>query len=101
MNERIEWIFNCPLFPHAGGCWERLVRSIKRAMGHASLFGEKLHEHGLYSLMCEAENIVNSRPLTHIPLDALTEEPLTPNHFLILVGTSNSAQTPHPNESCS
>lgn len=94
-TKNIEWVFNCPLNPHAGGCWERLVRSVKRAMGHA-LFGESLHEHSLYSLMCEAENIVNSRPLTHIPLDTPTEEPLTPNHFLI--GTSNSDQTPHPHE---
>lgn len=46
--------------------------------------------------MCEAENIVNSRPLTHIPLDSPTDEPLTPNHFLI--GTSNAEQTPHPHE---
>ncbi|XP_036340844.1 uncharacterized protein LOC118750225 [Rhagoletis pomonella] len=89
----VEWVFNCPLNPHAGGCWERLVRSVKRAMGDA-LYNESLQEHSLYSLMCEAENIVNSRPLTHIPLDAPTDEPLTPNHFLI--GTANSDQTPNP-----
>ncbi|XP_036330280.1 uncharacterized protein LOC118742367 [Rhagoletis pomonella] len=95
VNKNVEWVFNCPSNPHAGGCWERLVRSVKRAMGHA-LYNENLHEHSLYHLMCEAENIVNSRPLTHIPLDTATDEPLTPNHFLI--GTPNSEQTPHPQE---
>ncbi|XP_017468539.1 PREDICTED: uncharacterized protein LOC108360659 [Rhagoletis zephyria] len=94
-NKNIEWVFNCPLNRHAGGCWERLVRSVKRAMGHA-LNNENIQEHCLYSLMCEAENIVNARPLTHIPLDEHTDEPLTPNHFLL--GTPNSEQTPHPQE---
>lgn len=77
------------------GCWERLVRSVKRAMGHA-LYNVNLQEHSLYSLMCEAENLVNSRPLTHVPLETPTDEPITPNHFLI--GTANSEQTPHPRE---
>ncbi|XP_036340071.1 uncharacterized protein LOC118749380 [Rhagoletis pomonella] len=75
-TERIEWIFNCPLNPHVGGCWKRLVRSVKRSMGHA-LYNENLQEHSLYSLMREAENLVNSRPLTHIPLDTPTDEPIT------------------------
>ncbi|XP_036344982.1 uncharacterized protein LOC118754222 [Rhagoletis pomonella] len=94
-NQNIEWVFNCPLSPQAGGCWERLVRSVKRAMKHA-LNSERLKEQTLYSVMCEAENVVNSRPLMHIPLDAPDEEPLTPNHFLL--GTANSEQTPHPQE---
>ncbi|XP_067637293.1 uncharacterized protein [Eurosta solidaginis] len=94
-KKRVEWVFNCPLNPHEGGCWERLVRSVKRGMGD-TLHSESLQEHGLYSLMVEAENILNSRPLTHIPLDAPTEEPLTPNHFLL--GTANSDQTPNPLE---
>lgn len=29
------------------------------------------------------ENIVNSRPLTPVSLDATDEVPLTPNHFLL------------------
>ncbi|XP_036344687.1 uncharacterized protein LOC118753918 [Rhagoletis pomonella] len=94
-NQGIEWVFNCPLNPHVGECWERLVRSVKRAMQHA-LTNERLPEQTLYSGMCEAENVVNSRPLTHIPLDTPDEEPLTPNHFLL--GTANSVQTPHPQE---
>ncbi|XP_017487262.1 PREDICTED: uncharacterized protein LOC108375628 [Rhagoletis zephyria] len=94
-KEGIQWVFNCPLNPHEGGCWERLVRSGKRAMGDV-LHSESIQEHALYSLMCKAENIVNSRPLTHIPLDSPTDEPLTPNHFLL--STANSDQTLIPLE---
>lgn len=42
--------------------------------------------------MLEAENIVNSRPLTHIPLTPQDPKPLTPNHFIL--STTSSTQTP-------
>lgn len=46
----------------------------------------------LQSLLIEAENIINSRPLTHLPVSSEEEEPLTPNDFLM--GSSNTAHTP-------
>ncbi|XP_062534834.1 uncharacterized protein LOC134204010 [Armigeres subalbatus] len=36
------------------------------------------------TLLVEAEGIVNSRPLTYVPLESETQEALTPNHFLLL-----------------
>ena len=30
----IEWLFNCPSNPSAGGCWERLVQIVKRLLHH-------------------------------------------------------------------
>ncbi|KXJ75076.1 hypothetical protein RP20_CCG012386 [Aedes albopictus] len=44
--------------------------------------------------MIEAEGIVNSRPLTCVPLDAESEAALTPNHFLLL----SSQGVTHPPE---
>lgn len=49
-------------------------------------------EPALRSFLLEAMNIVNSRPLTDVPVCGDDEPPLTPNHFLI--GHTNSTQTP-------
>lgn len=92
-QKQIEWVFNCPSNPHAGGCWERMVQSVKKVL-HFSLKEIAPKVETLRSYLIEAENIINSRPLTHVPVTIEEDDPITPNHFLI--GTSNSTQTPHP-----
>lgn len=87
----IEWKFNCPADPSAGGVWERLVQSVKKTL-NAVLKEKHPKEYTLRSLLYEAMNIVNSRPLTHVSVSSDDEPPLTPNHFLI--GHTNSTQTP-------
>lgn len=70
-----------------GGCWERLVRSVKTTL---ALCLPKQHlpdDETLRSMLLEAENIINTRPLTYIPMEHENDEALTPNHFLL--GTSN------------
>lgn len=44
------------------------------------------------SVLIEAENIINNRPLTEIPISSEEDEPITPNHFLL--GCLNATQTP-------
>jgi hypothetical protein len=78
----IKWKFIPPGAPHMGGCWERLVQSVKKALG-GILYEQSLREDTLVSALIEAENMVNSRPLTHIPIEHQDNEPLTPNHFLL------------------
>ncbi|XP_062538072.1 uncharacterized protein LOC134206386 [Armigeres subalbatus] len=78
-----KWNFIPPGAPHMGGAWERLVQSVKAAMGEA-YSEEKLDDEGLQTLVVEAESIVNSRPLTYLPLESEEAEALTPNHFLLL-----------------
>lgn len=51
----IEWIFNSPADPSAGGSWERLVQSIKRAMS-STIEKRSLQEHTFRSFLCEAMN---------------------------------------------
>ncbi|XP_046867757.1 uncharacterized protein LOC124460609 [Drosophila willistoni] len=91
----VEWIFNCPLNPAEGGVWERMVRCVKRVLAH-TVKDVAPKEHVLQSLLIEAENIVNSRPLTHMPISVDQEAPLTPND--LLKGTSNIPDTPADSE---
>lgn len=58
---------------------ERLVRSsvLKKSLNEIAPRAETPR-----SYMIEAANIVNSRPVTHVPVATVDEEPLTPNSFL-------------------
>lgn len=87
----IEWVFNCPSNPEAGGAWERLVQSVKRVL-RVTLKDEAPRVETLRAHLLEAANILNSRPLTHLPVDPDDSDPITPNHFLI--GGPNAATLP-------
>ena len=64
------------------GVWERLVRSVKEVM-FGILQNQTLTDPQLQTVLTEVENIINSRPLTHISDDVNDLEPLTPNHILL------------------
>ncbi|XP_059046024.1 uncharacterized protein LOC131841722 [Achroia grisella] len=81
-NHKIEWVFICPAAPSMGGAWERLVRSIKSALS-VTLKEQAPREEVLSTLLLEAEAVVNSRPLTHVPVEPETLQALTPFHFLL------------------
>ena len=78
----IKWQFNPPKAPHMGGIWERMVRSVKEVMS-GLLKEHTLTDPQLYTVLTEVENIVNSRPLTHVSEDVEDLEALTPNHLLL------------------
>ncbi|XP_058816283.1 uncharacterized protein LOC131679560 [Topomyia yanbarensis] len=80
-DARTRWNFNPPAAPHMGGIWERLVRSAKDAL-KALHDGGKLTDEILLTVLAEAEDMVNSRPLTYVPQESSEVEALTPNHFL-------------------
>ncbi|XP_053698929.1 uncharacterized protein LOC128745887 [Sabethes cyaneus] len=77
------WRFNPPSAPHMGGCWERMVRSVKTALGTLPT-SQKLDDESLVTYLAEAEHMINSRPLTYLPLDSAQQQSLTPNDFLML-----------------
>lgn len=81
LSKGIDWHFICPNSPHMGGCWERLIRSVKTSL-KIVLKERAPKEECLQTLITEIENMVNSRPLTHVSTDAHDRESLTPNHFL-------------------
>ncbi|XP_055543105.1 uncharacterized protein LOC129728679 [Wyeomyia smithii] len=77
-----EWKFNPPASPHMGGAWERLIRTVKINLNNV-LASRVTSAEVLENALTEVENIVNSRPLTDIPLENDFSPVLTPNHFLI------------------
>ncbi|XP_062716624.1 uncharacterized protein LOC134292014 [Aedes albopictus] len=81
------WRFIPPSSPHMGGAWERLVRSVKVAIGAIIDAPRRPDDETLETILFEAEAMINSRPLTYIPLESADQEALTPNHFLL--GSSN------------
>ena len=83
VQKRIKWFFNPAFASHFGGSWERQIRTVRKVLG--GLTSEQvLGEESLLTLMCQVENIVNSRPLTQVSSDPNDNEPLTPNHLLLL-----------------
>ena len=89
LEENCDWMtfkMNPPSASHAGGVWERQIRTIPRVLpallekSASSLDGESFH-----TLICETEAIVNSRPRTVDNLsDPESTSPLTPNHILTM-----------------
>ena len=68
------------------GAWERQIRAV--CCVFATLpdqAGTQLDDESLRTLMCEAEGLVNSPPLTVDNLSSPNSlEPSTPNHFLTI-----------------
>ncbi|XP_053686196.1 uncharacterized protein LOC128735732 [Sabethes cyaneus] len=82
-NTKTRWSFNPPGAPHMGGVWERMVRSVKAAIGAIGDTPRKPDDETLETVIIEAEAMINTRPLTYIPLESADQEALTPNHFLL------------------
>ncbi|KAK3752434.1 hypothetical protein QZH41_003515 [Actinostola sp. cb2023] len=83
LQRNIKWTFNPPAGSHHGGVWERCIRTVRKVM-KAVVREQTLDDEGLNTLMCEAESIINSRPLTKLSDDPRDMEPLTSNHLLLL-----------------
>ena len=89
LEEQCDWIsfkMNVPAASHMGGVWERQIRSARNVLSSMLLDnGKQLDEESIRTLMCEAEAVVNSRPLTVSQLaDPDSLSPLTPNHLLTM-----------------
>ncbi|XP_065095799.1 uncharacterized protein LOC135717600 [Ochlerotatus camptorhynchus] len=94
---RTTWRFNPPASPHMGGCWERLIQSVKKVLYQVKPQRVSTEE-VLRSYLIEVENIINSRPLTHVPVDDYSSPALTPNHFLL--GSSDGSKPLVPYDEC-
>ncbi len=83
-QKQCEFVFNAPHSSHAGGVWERQIRSIRNILDSTlSLSYGRLDDASLRCLLYEAMMIVNSRPLTAIDNDP-NSETITPNHLVTM-----------------
>ena len=79
----IVWSFNPPQASHMGGVWERMIRTVRKVL-LAVMPSKTSTDDDLLMILSEVESIVNSHPLTDVPLENGEETPLTPNHLLRL-----------------
>ncbi|XP_065084488.1 uncharacterized protein LOC135706762 [Ochlerotatus camptorhynchus] len=98
-NAETQWKLNPPYAPHMGGIWERLVRSVKTGLAHMEL-PRNPDEETFITALAEVESIVNSRPLTYLPIDSEECAALTPNHFLLLSSSGVVQPAVWPIEEC-
>ena len=80
----IEWFLNPPTASHMGGVWERIIRTISKVFTGIIIRNTRLTDDMLITFFCEAENIINGRPMTKLSDDVRDSPPLTHNHFLRL-----------------
>ncbi|CAI5683011.1 unnamed protein product [Oreochromis niloticus] len=85
-EKQCEFVFNAPSASHAGGVWERQIRTVRNVLN--ATFAQcpgRLDDASLRTLLCEAMAIVNSRPLS---VDGINDphalELLTPNHLIMM-----------------
>ena len=78
---KTDWTFNSPYASHTGGVWERMIRLVRQIL-LAVTPTQTLRDDDLATLFAEVEAIVNSRPLTDVPLEVGEPTPLSPNHLL-------------------
>lgn len=88
VEEGIEWKFSTPVAPHQNGCTEALLKSCKIALKKA-IGDQKLTPFELYTVLLEAANLVNQRPIGRMPNDPNDGSYLCPNYMLL--GRASSA----------
>ena len=82
----IRWKPNPPAASHMGGVWERQIRTVRTILTSLMKeFGHVLNHESFRTLLTEADNIVNSRPLTFPSSDPTDlQNPLSPSNILAM-----------------
>ena len=87
-GKQCDFIFNAPHSSHAGGVWERQIRTTRSVLNSTiALCGTRLDDASLRCLFYEAMLIINSRPLTAVDSDPNVET-ITPNHLITMKSTA-------------
>lgn len=81
-DEQIQFRFIPARSPNFGGLWESAVKSFKLLFKRTVGVHTLLHDE-MITMLCQAEAVLNSRPLTPLNNDPDDFEALTPGHFLV------------------
>ena len=81
-NKGIHWHWNSPAAPHFGEVFERIIRSVKRAV-NAVLGNADITDEEWQTVFTGVKGLINSRLLTQLSSDTYDEPVLTPDHFLV------------------
>ena len=89
LKNHCDWVvfkMHVPNASHMGGSWERQIRTVRNVLSAMlDTNGAQLDDESLVTFFCEAEAIVNSRPLTVESInDPDSLRPLSPNHLLTM-----------------
>ena len=82
-SKGIDWRFNPPKASEMGGVWERQIKTVRKCLTGILNPKVALDDETLLTALCEAENLVNSRPITRVSQDP-EDGALTPNHLLMM-----------------
>lgn len=66
-----QWNFNPPYAQYMGGAWERLIGSMKKTLDKILPKSHYPNHETFVTALVEVENIINSRPLTFVPIEPL------------------------------
>ena len=83
--EWVSWQYNPPHASHVGGVWERMIRIVRSILNSLlKNVAGRLDDESLETFFCEAEAIINNRPLAPDSLSDVSCEALTPAHLLTM-----------------
>ena len=81
LQKRIIWKYNLASTPWAGGLFERMVQTVKRAL-RKTLKNARLTQEEIHTIITEIEATINSRPLCYVYSEEV-DNVLTPSHLII------------------
>ncbi len=81
-TKRCNWLFNPPKASHMGGAWERMIGTTRNILDSILKTQKGISHEVLTTVLCEAMEIINSRPFVEISTDPDLPTVLTPATLL-------------------
>jgi len=88
----IKWKYIIERAPNKGGCWERLVQSVKKPL-RIILRCQCFSLLQLQTWLCKVEYVVNLRPLTYQTENVEDIRPISPHDFLIPIRNNGTLES--------